>query len=79
MNGPEGYVLIVKDYSHDVLTPKDIMEGGNHFDNCPRAARRSQRSNSVANNELLHNVLLNHVIDSHKTQPHTNMQFRNKK
>ncbi len=43
MNGPEGYVLLVNDNSHDVPTPKEILDGGNHFDNCPRAARRSQR------------------------------------
>jgi len=41
MNGPEGYVLLVNDNSHDVPTPKDILTGGNHFDDCPWAARRS--------------------------------------
>ena len=69
MNGPEGYVPLVNDNSHDVPTPKDILEGGNHFDNCPWAARQSRR---VTNNKLPQTVLLNIVIDSHKTHPHAN-------
>ncbi len=32
MNGPEGYVRMVKDCNHGVPTPKDIIDGGNHFD-----------------------------------------------
>ena len=69
MNGPEGYVPLINDNSHDVPTPKDILEGGNHFDNCPWAARQSRR---VTNNKLPQTVLLNIVIDSHKTHPHAN-------
>ena len=76
MNGPEGYVPLVNNNSHDVPTPKDILDGGNHFDNCPRAARGSQR---VMNNELPRTVLLNLFIDSHKTCPHANMPSRNNK
>jgi hypothetical protein len=49
MNGPEGYVPLVKDNSNNVPTPKDILDGGNHFDDCPRAARQSQ---CVTNNKL---------------------------
>ncbi len=43
MNGPEEYVLMVKvkDSNHNVPIPKDIMDGHNHFDNCPWAARQS--------------------------------------
>ena len=73
MNGPEGYAPMVKDYSHDVPTPKDKLDGGNHFDDCPWAARQSRRADIVANNKLPCTVLLNHVIGSHKTRPHANM------
>ena len=76
MNGPERYVPFVNDNSHGVPTPKDILDGGNHFDDCPRAARGSQR---VMNNELPRTVLLNLFIDSHKTCPHANMPSRNNK
>ena len=73
MNGPEGYAPMVKDYSHDVPTLKDKLDGGNHFDDCPWAARQSRRADIVANNKLPCTVLLNHVIGSHKTRPHANM------
>ena len=78
MNGQEGYVPMVKDCNHGIPTPKDIMNGGNHFDDCPRAARQSRRSDVVTNNELPRTALLNHVIDSHKTRPHAFMRSRNK-
>jgi hypothetical protein len=51
MNGLEGYVLMVKDCNHGVPTPKDIMDGGNHFYNCPRATRQSRQSDVVTNNK----------------------------
>ena len=70
MNGPEGYVPLVNNNSHNVPTPKNILDGGNHFDNCPRAARQSRH---VTNNELPRTVLLSIVIYSHKTHPHANM------
>ncbi len=43
MNGQEGYVPIVnvKDSNHDVPIPRDILDGGNHFNDCPWAARQS--------------------------------------
>ena len=41
MNGPEGYVSLVNDNSHDVPIPKNILDSGNHLDDCPRAARQS--------------------------------------
>ena len=70
MNGPEGYVPLVNDNS------QDILDGGNHFDDCPRAARLRQR---VTNNELPRTALLILVIDSHKTHPHVDMRSRNNK
>jgi hypothetical protein len=41
MNGPEGFVPMVKvkDSNHGIPIPKDIIVSGNHFDNCPQAAR----------------------------------------
>ncbi len=78
MNEPEGYVPMVKDCNHGIPTPKDIVDGGNLFDDCPRAAWRSRRSDVVTNNKVPHTALLNHVIDSHKTRPHANMRPRNK-
>ena len=76
INGPEGYVPLVNDNSHDVPTPKDILDVGYYFDDCPRAARQSRH---VTNKELPRTVLLNLVIDSHKTRPHVNMRSRNNK
>jgi hypothetical protein len=75
-NGPEGYVPLVNNNSHAVPTPKDILDGGNHFDDCPWTARQSRR---VTNNELPQTVLFNLVIDSHKTRPLANMRSRNNK
>jgi hypothetical protein len=76
MNGPEGYVPLVNNNSHAVPTPKDLLDGGNHFDDCPWTARQSQR---VTNNELPRTVLLNLVIDSHKKRPLANMRSSNNK
>ena len=73
---------MVKDCNHGVpTTPKDIMDSGNHFDDCPRTSglQGKVQSNVVMNNELSQTVLLNHAIDSHKTRPHANMRSRIKK
>jgi hypothetical protein len=69
----------VMDSSYDVPIPRDIMDGGNHFDNCPQAARQSRQAEVIGINEFLRTMLLNHVIDSHKTRPHANKQSSNKK
>jgi hypothetical protein len=82
MNGEVGYVEMVNvtDSRYDGPIPKGIMDGGTHFDNCPRATRQSRRQAEVVGmNELPRTMLLNHVIDSHKTRPHTNKQSSNKK
>jgi hypothetical protein len=76
MNGPKGYVPMISDDIHDVPIPYEIMEGGNHFDDCPRSTRRSRRVDVVANNELPRTILLHHVMDSHKTRPHVNTSSR---
>jgi len=41
MNGEVGYVQMVNvmDSSYAIPIPRDIKDGGNHFDDCPRAAR----------------------------------------
>ena len=77
INNPDGYVPLKKidDNHHDgIAIPFEIMEVGHHFDDCPRAARRGQRTDaaSALNGELPRTILLNHVVDSHKTRPHTN-------
>ncbi len=71
MNGKVGYVEMVNatDSRYD---PRDIIDSGNHFDDCPQAARQSRQAEVVGTNELPRTVLLNHVIDSHKTPPHAN-------
>ncbi len=80
MNRPEGYVPManLKDSNHDVPIPRDILDGDNHFNDCPWAAWQSQQAEVVGNNELPQIMLVNHVIDSHKTCPHANKQSRNK-
>ncbi len=78
MNQLEGYVPMIRDDNHDVPIPYEIMDGGNHFDDCPRSARQSRRVDVVANNELPRTMLLKHVMDSHKTRPHANMRTRKK-
>jgi hypothetical protein len=42
MKGEVGYVEMVNitDSRYDVPIPKSIMDGGNHFDDCPQAARQ---------------------------------------
>ncbi len=44
MNGQEGYVPMVnfKDSNHNVPIPRDILDGGNHFDDRPWATRQSR-------------------------------------
>ncbi len=46
MNGEEGYLLMVNvtDSNHNVPIPRDIIDGGNHFDDCPWAARQSRQA-----------------------------------
>jgi hypothetical protein len=41
MKGEVGYVPMVNvmDSNHDVTILRDIIDRGNHFDNCPQAAR----------------------------------------
>jgi len=76
INNPNGYVpLKIYNNHHDgIAVPPEIMDTGHHFDDCPRAARRGQRTDaaSASNGELPRTILLNHVVDSHKTRPHTN-------
>jgi hypothetical protein len=81
MNGEVGYVEMVNvtDSRYNVPIPKGIMDGGNHFDDCPWAARQSRQAEVVGMNELPQTMLLNHVIDSHKTRPYANKQSSNKK
>jgi hypothetical protein len=73
-NGEVGYVQManIMDSRYDVPIPKDIMDSGNHFDDCPWAARQSRQAEVVGINELPLTMLLNHAIDSHKTRPHAN-------
>jgi hypothetical protein len=80
MNGEVGYVQMVNvtDSIYNLPIPRDIIDGGNHFDNCPWAARQSRQAEVVGINELPRTTLLNHVIDSHKTCPHANKQSSNK-
>ncbi len=75
------YVLMVNlmDSNHDVLIPRDIIEGGNHFNDCPRAARGCRQAEVVGIIESPQTMLLNHVINSHKTRPHANKRSSNKK
>jgi hypothetical protein len=49
MNGEVGYIQIVKvtDSNRDVPIPRDIIDGGNHFSDCPWAARQSRRAEVV--------------------------------
>jgi hypothetical protein len=82
MNREVGYVQIVNvtDSSYNVPISRDIMDGGNHFDDCPWAARQSRQAAEVVGiNELPRTMLLNHLIDSHNTRPHANKQSSNKK
>ena len=82
INNPNGYVpLKIYDNHHDgIAVPPEIMDTGHHFDDCPRAARRGQRTDaaSASNGELPRTILLNHVVDSHKTRPHTNARIKKK-
>ena len=82
INNPDRYVpLKIDDNHHDgIAIPLEIMDVGHHFDDCPRAARRGQRTDaaSASNDELPHTILLNHVMDSHKMRPHTNTQIKKK-
>jgi hypothetical protein len=41
MNRPEGYIPMIRDDNHDVPIPYEIMDGGNHFDDCPRSSMQS--------------------------------------
>ena len=52
MNRPEGYVPMIRDDNHDAPIPYEIMDGGNHFDDCPRAARQSRQAEVFGINEL---------------------------
>ena len=81
LNNPDGYVPLTMDDNHDgIAIPTEIMDAGHHFDDCPRAARRGQRTDlaSDTSSELPRTILLNHVVDSHKTRPHTNAQIKKK-
>ena len=83
INNPDGYVPLKKidDNHHDgIAIPFEIMEVGHHFDDCPRAARRGQRTDaaSALNGELPCTILLNHLVDSHKTRPLTNARIKKK-
>ena len=80
MNGEVGYVEMVNvtDSRYNVPIPKGIMDGGNHFDDCPWAARQSRQAEVVGNNELPQTMLLNHVIYSNKTRPCANKRSSNK-
>jgi hypothetical protein len=68
MNREVGYVQMVNvaDSSYKVPIPRDIIDSGHHFDDCPWAARQSRRAEVIGINELPQTTLLNHVIDSHK-------------
>jgi hypothetical protein len=54
MNEEVGCVQMVNitDFSYDVPIPRDIIDGGNHLDNCPWAARQSRQAEVVGINEL---------------------------
>ncbi len=81
MNGEVGYALManVMDSNHVVPIPRDIIDGGYHFDNCPWATMQCRQAEVVGINELPQTMLLNHVIDSHKKHPPANKQSSNKK
>jgi hypothetical protein len=54
MNGEVGYVPMVNlmDSNHDVPIPRDIIDRGNHFEDCPPAARQCRQAEVVGINEL---------------------------
>jgi hypothetical protein len=81
MNGEIGCVPVVNamDSNYNVPIPRDIIDGGSHFDVCPWAARQCRQAEVVGINELPQTMLLNHVIDSHKTRLHANKRSSNKK
>ena len=82
INSLNGYVPLKIDNNHHdgIVIPLEIMDAGHHFDDCPRAARRGQRTDaaSASNGELPCTILLNHVVDSHKMRPHTNARIKKK-
>ena len=67
MMQPEGYVTMDADDNHRILVPRGLMDCGHHFDDMPRALRRTAESYDCAKTQR--EQLRNKVINSHMTRP----------
>jgi hypothetical protein len=68
----EGYVTMDADDNHGILVPRGLMNGGHHFDDMPRALRRTTESYDGAKThgaKTQRELLRNKVINSHMTRP----------
>jgi hypothetical protein len=68
----EGYVTMDADDNHGILVPRGLMNGGHHFDDMPRALRRTTESYDSAKThgaKTQRELLRNKVINSHMTRP----------
>lgn len=63
----DGYITMDADDNHGILVPSGLMNCGHHFDDVPRAVRRTKQSYDVAKTQR--EILRNKVIDSHMTRP----------
>ncbi len=69
MTNEDGYIEMVSDGTHDILVPAGLMDCGNHFQDVPRAYRRSCNNSSNPNAELPRKVMHDKIVNLHACHP----------